>query len=518
MMARGIGLMGDSAWYLAAAQRLDSSHLIHEYHAPLYPILLGWLARGLDSLGLAARMYNAVAFSLTTLALFGLLRWNCSAGPLEASIATAFTVFSQPLLANHADAASESTFFVFLMFTLISLSRYRLEPRSLSWLCLAGAFTALACVARYAGLAVIGFCGLAILWQNRRCVGPAILHTSLYAILSLSLVVVVAAHSRMAGERATGYELTFNGLNQHKAMQGVSTIIEWAVPYRLIAGLDLAGRIVVVLIGLGGIAWAFAMRRDRSAGRGAGLLACFALLYLLYAWATVAFAAFSVPLDNRILGPAALTLIPFCSVALSASLRSRTSPRTYFLWAMVLTLAFGSFTGLRAWSYAARVHREGSGLRHVSWGKSPTLQFVRGLPESVRLVSDGADVLDVYLPERKTEWLPYKRNMQTVRPMHLYETHMKELHNDAAQGKALVVLFKGKHASDEDFPHYLPNTREILSDANLEVLQEMPDGLILGVRAAWPHLLAAPRKERKPYEHTEPGGDRSGSLGTQPRP
>ena len=164
----GATIAPDSVLYLSVAANLSAGEGLRDftgldplYHPPFFPILLS--ALGLAGIGPAdaGRLVNAVAFGLIIL-LSGLYLRRTLASSLLAVGATLVLATSFNLNHFASGILTESCFILFALLALILLESF-LRQRA-AWLSLvaAAAFSALATVTKFAGVAVI-FTGICLL-------------------------------------------------------------------------------------------------------------------------------------------------------------------------------------------------------------------------------------------------------------------------------------------------------------------------------------------------------------------
>lgn len=166
----GAGLEGDSVTYISTARsllagegfvRFDGMVIVH--WPPLYPLLLAaatlWVWDPIATAGLV----NAAAFGLT---VFFAGRWlgRRISSRFLAVWAVLAIALSVPLTYIAYNALSETVFILFALLALIAADAH-LRSGRFSHLLLAAAWTALACLTRYPGVAVIGVVAAALLFQ-----------------------------------------------------------------------------------------------------------------------------------------------------------------------------------------------------------------------------------------------------------------------------------------------------------------------------------------------------------------
>ena len=151
---------------------------------PLFPLLLAFVGiSGIDLVHVAG-FVNAVAFGLTILFSGIWLRTRLHS-PLIATWATVAICLSIPLASLSSQALSEPVFILFTVLALIQAEAFlaRNTPASLIR---AALFSALACLTRYPGFAIVPAVALPLLWQQRRDIPEKFRQTAVYSFIALA--------------------------------------------------------------------------------------------------------------------------------------------------------------------------------------------------------------------------------------------------------------------------------------------------------------------------------------------
>lgn len=184
----GVDVGADGAGYLIRAQRMlaGPGWLVHMSgkQPPLFPSLLAFVGiSGIDLVHVAG-FVNAVAFGLTILFSGIWLRTRLHS-PLIATWATVAICLSIPLLSLSSQALSEPVFILFTMLALIQAEAFlnRDTPASLIR---AALFSALVCLTRYPGFAIIPAVALLLLCQQKHGVLEKLRQTAVYSFIALA--------------------------------------------------------------------------------------------------------------------------------------------------------------------------------------------------------------------------------------------------------------------------------------------------------------------------------------------
>ena len=184
----GVGMSGDSAAYVSAARNLLSGNgllqwdgAIYQDYAPLFPVLLA--ATGVFGHDLAGYL-NAAAFGLTIFVSVMWLRGRVHSRFLVVW-ATVALVLSLPLVYVSTKALSEPLFILFTVLALFAINKF-LASGHRSAFFLAAVFTALACLSRYIGVALVAVILLLLLLQRDAPLRERAQHAALYFVIAIA--------------------------------------------------------------------------------------------------------------------------------------------------------------------------------------------------------------------------------------------------------------------------------------------------------------------------------------------
>ena len=183
----GIGMSWDSMTYIAGANKLLDGNFFTAYPAffpPLFPILLASASLYIFDPRDIAGLVNATAFGLTVFVAGQWLRsriksrflviWGCLA-----------VTFSIPLTSAASMAWSEPVFILFCTLALIRIDRF-LNTYQGSQLVWAALYTALACMTRYAGVALIMTIALLLIIQPKVRLFESVKRVIAYLVISFT--------------------------------------------------------------------------------------------------------------------------------------------------------------------------------------------------------------------------------------------------------------------------------------------------------------------------------------------
>ena len=185
----GPNLDSDSVTYIVAAQLFSEgegfvgrfSYLPGQF-GPLYPLLLSAAGLFVFDPRDVAGPFNAAAFGLTIFVVGWWLRRHVESRFLVVFAALAIA-FSPPLTRIASGGWSEPVFILFVTLSLFLADRYLGDGRrsSLLWL---GVFTALACLTRYMGVAVVAAVVLLLLFRPGAALRDRVKDCVAYVVVS----------------------------------------------------------------------------------------------------------------------------------------------------------------------------------------------------------------------------------------------------------------------------------------------------------------------------------------------
>ena len=160
----GAGLSDDSIAYIAGARSMAAGHGYREaylasdgpvtHFPPAFPAVLAFFGfLGIDPLH-AARFVNAFLFGLNA-ALLGILAWRMTPSLTAGLVLAGLFVLCADLLQVHAVAMSEPLFIFLSLLSIWMFDLYFERHHHWLWLLLCAAFSGMAYLTRYSGLALV---------------------------------------------------------------------------------------------------------------------------------------------------------------------------------------------------------------------------------------------------------------------------------------------------------------------------------------------------------------------------
>ena len=295
---RGALLDWDSVNYISVADSLLAGEgfrqfngLVYRDWPPLYPLLLaGPGVVGIDPYQ-GAGWLSALAFALTIflagqwlrrrLTSRWLLLWGCLA------VALAY-----PLARQAAFALTETLFILFALLALLAAERF-LEGERRAALLWAGLFTALACLTRYLGIALVLAIVLLLALQGGATLRRRAQHIALYALLALAPLGLWLLRNYLLLGSLTGrrsYDVVTFG---ESIWQTLEALAEWTGGVALAEGIVGPGwssalnflAAAALLLLAAGVIYGLGIGGRKGAGRGDWrplyVFGLFALVYLV---------------------------------------------------------------------------------------------------------------------------------------------------------------------------------------------------------------------------------------------
>ncbi len=486
----GVVLHWDSINYVGVARSLAAGDGFAQFNGgtytawpPLYPLLLAVPgAAGIDPLD-AAGPINA---ALAGLAIFAGARWLSRR--LESRFLALWgglaLALAPPLAWMASWAMSEP---LFILLTLLALMRAEAHLREgdASALRQAAALTALACLTRWAGVAIVLAVAHLLVLQPGGALPPRLRRAALYAAVAL-----VPPGLWMARNLSLGAAATTGGWSTAPpppaetldALLGVAG--RWLVPgpeseAAGLAGQALAGALLLALAAAAVRLAAFGRHEAGAWRRGAAfcVFGGFALAYAAFFAASIALGRADAAQGYRYLLPAFAPLLVAIALALDGLLALARGRWARPAWAggalaaavaapLVLWLAASAPQHARA-VREANAEGFGNSYSNARWDRSATLARLRESPDAVRVLSNVPPAAYIHVPRdgRAPRHERLRRGTDAVRD---------QLGN-AADG-VLVVWFR------DWFIDFGYGAGELRDTPGLETVADLDDGALFRVR------------------------------------
>ncbi|MEJ5240469.1 MAG: phospholipid carrier-dependent glycosyltransferase [Anaerolineales bacterium] len=463
----GMGLTDDSIAYIGAARTLLkgegyraawlASQRFLTHFPPGYPLALATidLLTGLEPYR-AARLLNGLLFGLNTL-LMGWLGWRMTRRPLWALAPAMLFLFSAGLLRVHIYALSEP---LYIFLTLAAFHAWLWDedrPRNGLWSyrgeILAGLFSGLAYVTRYAALALIAtFLALPFFlpfsWRER------LKRIVIYLLAVLPLPLAWSIRNMVVVGNLTNRLMVWHPVTPEQLRQGIHTFSSFLVPLESWrAALRQAWpplfTLLVILLFLTLIAWllywawkSLWLRTTTPPQRAHLLQALYAVAYPASMLASISLFDASTPLNWRILSPLFPPLLALAVAALASLGKRSHIPATLLLLALLSLHLAGGIETLHT------LRMDGQGFASWRWYDAVILKEIPKLPPEVRIYTNQGPAVYFYTG-RTTYALPAAIAATTRLPNAGVEQAIETIRQEVLQGKAVVALFDRDNPAPE---------------------------------------------------------------------
>ena len=529
--AHGTGMSWDSMTYIAGADKLLDGIFFTAYPAffpPLFPILLASAGLFIFDPRDIAGLVNATAFGLTVIVAGHWLRsritswflviWGCLA-----------VAFSIPLTSAASMAWSEPVFVLFSTLALIRIDRF-LKTDQQSQLVWAALYTALACMTRYAGVALIMTIVLLLIFQPKVRLYESVKRVIAYLVISFTPLALWLLRNFHLTGTLTGNRKPSTALFSETLGQVSEVVSTWAFPGFFTNRLEALvqkvftylppGTFQNVVVILGGIGLLVLL----VAAAGYSLLRAypdaktwnnwspfytfgtFALVYISFM--TAVWLIFHIGPSNRLLCPVYIPLLFVTVFALDRMMRAEQEGRllqTVNNWPAIRTIMPGGAKVLSAyltivlflWLFQTALlnaviiqqSKTGkyTGYASPKWAQSETIQYLRAHDFSGLLYSNITPAIYFNAACQNVLHLTLKVPPEIVskaKGLHCFNLphrwdkllqRMKE--RNTAHGDVYIVWFyDGPSRSGDDYDH-----QKIGSLPNTEPVVELPDGIIFRV-------------------------------------
>ncbi len=445
----GPGLHSDTAAYFKPAWTTSLNDL-PTYHAPVYSVCI--YVGGV--MGLAPRtsamIINCIAVLLSlVIVLVGFRHYSEGVSLAFAGL----LAISYPFVYNNAWAMSEALFYPSILAFAWSMFRYCDAPSRIHAL-LAGLLASAASLTRFAGIAFF-VSGILLVLIHRR----SAMHIRLRDIIAYTIAFVIPFglyyvwNSQRSGSglhRAFG----INPVTVETYNNGITTISEWVMPYKLFAILGIAPVGIAIVIGFSTLA--LSVFRDLHKGRyHAYVPGVCAIVYLLFVNTSIWFSDMQTPLDHRILSPLYIMLLIYL-----VDIISRSQIRCPLLFPVLLVYLF-LLNGVRDASFVRNVRAQGLGYASVKWQHNELMEYVMHNVKQRTIYSNAPEAIRMLTGVDSVRWIPFRKNMYTREANEGFYSQMVMVAEDVMSSNAAIVIFRAKHRSDDETPDYLPTVLEL---------------------------------------------------------
>ena len=464
----GIGLSPDSVQYVSMARALGTDHGpdLRPTWPPLFVLVLAAPGVvGVDPIDAAAVLNPSILVCICLVS--GLWFYRRTDSGLVSIVVAVALASSIPLTRVSSFVWTEPLFVLLTVCSLVLLESH-LRNDSLRVLLLAALLAALACLTRYAGIALVASTVLIVLSRPQLTLRRKVIETLTYSAVAALPVCLWLLRNHLLSETFVGTRTAGIWSFSENAERAVLTLGAWGIPWRR-PGLGLEWLIsaipLLAVVGLA-LAWGWSSSRRRGFRETISclkLLDPFVRVLAVYIIVYVAFilmvsTAIRIdPVNDRLLVPAFVPLALLGGFVVQRLIALSESDRGGRL-AVAFAVAGVLFAASHVAAYIPELRfatKKGHGYASRTWETSASIAWIRRSDEQ-RLLTNRWDALHLLVPEVAAERLP-----------------QDEAQLGASIGDRRVVWFHGT-----SYPFDLT---ELSSDLGLRKVVEFDDAVVFEV-------------------------------------
>jgi len=475
----GLSLSDDSIAYVAGARSMLAGHGYREawlasnepvtHFPPGFSSILAFLGLfGLDPLR-GTRFVNALLFGLNA-GLLGILVWRMTPSLTAGLVIAALFVTNSEMLQVHAAAMSEPLFIFLSLGAFWNFDLYFERPPSSVgrgiagewwWLVTCGAFSGMAYLTRYAGLALVATFIFAITilrstWRKR--------FTSIGIFLAGFLPFALGwfLRNRLVAENATNRTFAWHPILADNFTIGTRVFSEFFIPMESWRReIFKQGGIVETMIAivLGALliwtlrrVWIYLMRPKQASAWARGGkesrevvslttgLYIFAYLASIVASMTMFDAATKFKL--RILSP---VFVGMLIMLVAFGIWMRNKQRVLVVIATIILLGFSAYKQtitVEQWA------RGGLGYASFQWYDSQAMEYLRGLPDDTKIYTNEPAAVYLYTG-RGAYVLPSRYDSAIAQERPGFEKSIADMQSEINDGEAVLAVFDKNNISHD---------------------------------------------------------------------
>ncbi|MFT3892267.1 MAG: phospholipid carrier-dependent glycosyltransferase [Anaerolineales bacterium] len=414
---------------------------------------------GLDPLR-GTRFVNALLFGANA-GLLGILAWRMSPSLTAGLVLALLFVSNGEMLPVHSMAMSEPLFIFLSLLSLWMFDLYFERHHHWWWLVLCAAFSGMAYLTRYSGLALVATYVVALFvlhddWKKR------FTRIGIFLAGFIPWALGWAIRNEMVAENATNRALFWHPIpaeNWTGAFRVFSTFLvpveEWR---KAIFQAGIIPWAIVIILGAS-LVWTLLKgweyfskphqlsKGERSEAESRAIIPFTTALYM-FAYISSTLASMTLfdaatRFEVRILAPifvCLLILLVYFGVWLKSKNRSVV---------VVLTIILLGFSFYKQSTVFAHWSRGGIGYASFQWYDSDAMAFLRTLPEDVAIYTNEPAAVYLYTG-RGGYVLPDRYDGATAQQRAGFEEGVKRLHADINAGKAVMALFQSGGTNGKD--------------------------------------------------------------------
>src|SRR5687768_13228322 len=460
----GLALSDDSIAYIAGARSMLAGQGYREawlasnqpvtHFPPAFSSVLAFFSWfGPEPLNVA-RYFNALLFGLNA-GLLGVLAWRMTPSLTAGVVIAALFILNSELLQVHTAAMSEPLFIFLSLLSLWMFDLYFERHTHWLWLVLCGTFVGMAYLTRYAGLALIATFVISLIilrdsWRKR------LESIGIFLAAVLPWILGWTIRNRLVAENTTNRVLAWHPITADNLQIGVRAFSELFIPIEswrreaikqpgLIEGMILVV-LVAALVWVSVKAWKYfsepqLVSAEEKMDAGSREIIPFTSGLYLFAYLASIVAAMTMfdaatKFRLRILSPVFVCLL-ILLVYLGIWLRNKNRSAV-----IILTIAFLSLAFYKQFITVNQLSKGGLGYASFQWYDSKAMDYLRGLPEDVKIYTNEPGAVYLYTG-RGTYVLPDRFDAATAQMRAGFEQGVTKMQSEINADKAVLALFDG---------------------------------------------------------------------------
>jgi len=480
---QGLGLSDDSIAYIAGARSMLAGHGYREawlasngpvtHFPPGFSSVLAFFGMfGLDPLR-GTRFVNALLFGLNA-GLLGILGWRMTPSLTAGLVLSALFVGSAEMLQVHAVAMSEPLFIFLCLLSFWMFDLYfELPPSSVGkgiagewwWLVACAAFSGMAYLTRYAGLALaatflVAICLLRTSWRKRL--------TSIGIFLAgfLPWVLGWTIRNWLVADNATNRTFVWHPINAENLSIGRYEVSTFLIPLEIwrreiYKQPYVIEALIVIILGVVLIwtllkAWNYLSKPNqmsdmKRSGKYAREVISFTIALFIFAYLASILSSMlmfdaATKFKLRILAPVYVCLL---ILLVYAGVWLRNKNRAVVI---VLLFIFFGFLVYKQVITIAQWSKGGLGYASFQWYDSDAMKYLRAVPADVKIYTNEPGAVYLYVG-RGAVVLPDRFDSATDLPRETdFENGLVTMHTEINSGKAVLALFDHGDNVAKDVP------------------------------------------------------------------
>lgn len=477
LLLRGIYVGPDSLTYMRSAEVFFTAQ--HSQASVQFPPLYSVLMSALMALDLSeiqvATFLNILFFSSSVWVCSYLFMCTNVIGRNKAVILSILLMSSYVIFISHQQMMTESLFILLVFINIAVLERYTRKPTH-RLIVLASLVAALSALSRYAGVAVILSTILILLiYAPERTIKnwfkTALLWGLSSVLFGLWLLRNNILYSTFTGREVVAHDRQFEGLLYYLDVFN-QLYFPRMVPEELRFWLFVV--FVLLTVAMLMLVLSNGQRRDSSIEPTQKIASIIALVFLSQAGLMVVALYIDpfLPIQRRLLTPLYTLLLLLNFVLLAYFCRKPSRAAWLYAYAgLYLLLNASRLIGQEIkndeyrYGYASKVYTN-----------SPLIAYMQTVEPDAVIGSNGDDVMSWHL-QRRVAALPKKIHPRTNRTNSAFDDELKALYCQVRLSRGYLVFF-----NNITWRNYLPTLDEIRQQYEFEVVENLPDGIVLSAK------------------------------------